>query len=488
MFKGITKRWMLNTLSVILTIIILIVVSLIFTFTYLYRSNVEQRLSSTSGELSLVFSGYRCDSTTSFNSYARDYVENFDQKEEMEVMVINSAGRIIMTTTGFSPSEETAMPDFDEAKTNGTGFAVWNGTLESGERAMSATRIITNSNGVVLGALRYIVSMEPVNSRIIFLSAITILAGLVIISLVIISGLMFIRSIVKPIRELSETADKIAHGDFSASEKIEHKYDDEIGDLCDAISDMAKDLQMTEQMKNEFISRVSHELRTPLTAIKGWAETMQLSERGKLDRKTFDRGMGVIIKESSRLTGLVEELLDFSRIQSGRLVLMCEKLDILAEFDETVYMLKERAVTEGKHLLYDEPDVVYPPVYGDRNRLKQVFLNVLDNALKYTPKNGVVAAQVIYSKDEPDIIKIVITDTGCGIPADDLPKVKEKFYKANQNVRGSGIGLAVADEIMNLHNGSLEIESGEGVGTTVTLTFPVYKEGEEQKLPESVKL
>lgn len=251
---------------------------------------------------------------------------------------------------------------------------------------------------------------------------------------------------------------------------------------------MAKDLETTEQMKNDFISRVSHELRTPLTAIKGWAETMQLSERGKLDRRTFDRGIGVIIKESSRLTSIVEELLDFSRIQSGRMVLVNEKLDILAEFDETVYMLKERAVSEGKHLLYDEPEAVYPPVYGDRNRLKQVFLNVLDNALKYTPAQGVVAAQVIYSKDDPDIIKIVITDSGCGIPAEDLPKVKEKFYKANQTVGGSGIGLAVADEIMNLHNGSLDIESGEGVGTTVTLTFPVYKEGEEQNMPENIKL
>ena len=170
------------------------------------------------------------------------------------------------------------------------------------------------------------------------------------------------------------------------------------------------------------------------------------------------------------------------------MVLMNEKIDILAEFDETVYMLKERAVEEGKHLLYDEPEVVYPPIYGDRNRLKQVFLNVLDNALKYTPKGGVVAAQVIYSKDEPDVIKIIVTDTGCGISAEDLPRVKEKFYKANQTVRGSGIGLAVADEIMNLHHGSLDIESGEGVGTTVTLTFPIYKEGSENKKTEVVKL
>ena len=403
-------------------------------------------------------------------------------------MVLNSTGKVVLTSTGFLPEEDEKFTDFDAAEANEDGYAFWRGTLLSGEAAMSETRVIKDPDGAVVGAIRYIVSMEPVNSRIILSAVIIIAIGLVILGLVIISGLLFIRSIVKPIQRLSEAAGQIAQGDFSASEKIEHKYDDEIGDLCDAVSDMAKDLETTEQMKNDFISRVSHELRTPLTAIKGWAETMQLSERGTLDRRTFDKGMGVIIKESTRLTGIVEELLDFGRIQSGRMVLMNEKIDILAEFDETVYMLKERAVEEGKHLLYDEPEVVYPPIYGDRNRLRQVFLNILDNALKYTPKGGVVAAQVIYSKDEPDVIKIIVTDTGCGISAEDLPRVKEKFYKANQTVRGSGIGLAVADEIMNLHHGSLDIESGEGVGTTVTLTFPIYKEGSENKKTEVVKL
>lgn len=488
MFRGITKRWMLNTLSVILTIIILIVVTLIFVVTYLFQSGVEQRLASTGNELSIVFSGFQSPGSTEFTSAARDYIENFDKKENMGVMVLNSTGKVVLTSTGFLPEEDEKFTDFDSAVANEDGYAFWRGTLLSGEAAMSETRVIKDPDGAVVGAIRYIVSMEPVNSRIILSAVIIIAIGLVILGLVIISGLLFIRSIVKPIQRLSEAAGQIAQGDFSASEKIEHKYDDEIGDLCDAVSDMAKDLETTEQMKNDFISRVSHELRTPLTAIKGWAETMQLSERGTLDRRTFDKGMGVIIKESTRLTGIVEELLDFGRIQSGRMVLMNEKIDILAEFDETVYMLKERAVEEGKHLLYDEPEVVYPPVYGDRNRLRQVFLNILDNALKYTPKGGVVAAQVIYSKDEPDVIKIIVTDTGCGISAEDLPRVKEKFYKANQTVRGSGIGLAVADEIMNLHHGSLDIESGEGVGTTVTLTFPIYKEGSENKKTEVVKL
>jgi signal transduction histidine kinase len=307
-------------------------------------------------------------------------------------------------------------------------------------------------------------------------------SSLLILFLIIMPGSYFIRSIVAPVRELSETARKIARGDFST--KLEKHYNDEIGDLSDAINDMAKDLENTDQMKNDFISRVSHELRTPLTAIKGWAETMQLSGRRKLDRRTFDKGMDVIIKESARLTGIVEELLDFSRIQTGRMVLLNEKLDILAELDEVVYMLRDRAVSEGKHLLYDEPVEVFPAVYGDRNRLKQVFINIIDNALKYTPEGGVVAIEVKYKKEEdPDNIIITITDTGCGISAEDLPKVKEKFYKANQKVNGSGIGLAVADEIMNLHKGRLDIESGVGVGTTVTLTIPILRDSQKIAQP-----
>lgn len=488
MIKGITKRWMLNTLSVILTIIVLLVVILIVTVSYLFQSQIENDLHTASNELSMVFSGFRAENAAAFNAASRDYIENFDKKEQMGVMVLNASGRVVLTSTGFLPSEDETMTDFEDAKKNAAGFAFWNGKLLSGERAMSETRLIKDDNNNVVGALRYIVSMDPAHSRTLFFSAVIIVVGLGVIAMVVLSGLSFIRSIVKPIRRLSDTAAQIAQGDFSASEKIEHKYDDEIGDLCDAVSDMAKDLQTTEQMKNDFISRVSHELRTPLTAIKGWAETMQLSENGTIDRRTFERGMGVIVKESARLTGIVEELLDFGRIQSGRMVLVKEKVDILAEFDETVYMLKERAVEDGIHLLYDDTDIMLPPVYGDRNRLKQVFLNILDNALKYTPRGGVVAAQVLYTAEEPDVIRIVVTDSGCGIPADDLPKVKEKFYKANQSVGGSGIGLAVADEIMNLHNGRLDIESGEGVGTTVTMTFPIYKEGMENDLSETKKI
>jgi signal transduction histidine kinase len=274
------------------------------------------------------------------------------------------------------------------------------------------------------------------------------------------------KSIITPISEIGATAKRIAQGDFKA--RILKSNDDEIGRLCDTINDMAVELGTAEKMKNDFISSVSHELRTPLTAIKGWAETMQSGEN---DKEMNERGMSIIIHESERLSGIVEELLDFSRMQSGRMTLTMDKIDILAELGEAVYMFSERAKNEGKFLLYEEPAML-SPVLGDINRLRQVFVNVIDNALKYTSEGGTISVTVL---EADGFIRVVISDNGCGIPAEHLPNVKKKFYKANQTVRGSGIGLALADEIMALHSGSLEIESQENVGTAVTIRIPTLK-------------
>lgn len=160
---------------------------------------------------------------------------------------------------------------------------------------------------------------------------------------------------------------QISKGDFSAH--LKKTTDDEIGELCDAINAMALELQENEKMKNDFISSVSHELRTPLTAIKGWAETLM---DDSVDRETTKKGIGVIIKESERLSGMVEELLDFSRLQSGRLQLSLTKLDLVAELSDAVLMFTERARQEQIRLDYDEPmDIL--PIMGDANRLRQVF-------------------------------------------------------------------------------------------------------------------
>ena len=464
MRRGITGRWLVNTFGVILAIVVFLVVVLSLFMKGYYYNGIHQTLNGRVDELSNVIGNY---SKEYFDVGARGYVENFSDKESMEMMIINWEGKIVITSTGFPPDNTVDMPDYKIAinkKSEGYGF--WQG-IQNEEHIMAVTKIIYDTAGDSVGAIRYCVSLEPADRQIFVMIMFLILVGMSILFFVLLSGAYFVRSIVRPIQEINDVSKRIAQGDFEA--RLERRNNDEIGELCDSINYMAQELGVSEKLKNDFISSVSHELRTPLTAIKGWAETMKMGDTP--DFRTFEKGMSVIIRESERLTGIVEELLDFSRIQSGRMVINMERIDLLAELDDAIYMLRERALNEGKHLIYDEPEFV-PPVQGDKNRIRQVFINVIDNALKYTPESGVIGIEV---KSDDDNIQIIISDNGCGIPAEHLPKVRDKFYKANQTQRGSGIGLAVVDEIMNLHNGSLDIESTENVGTTVILTFPIEK-------------
>ena len=468
LFKGITRRWLFSTLGVILAIIVLLVVFLNIAVRSVCYSTVEKALTARSEDARSVFPSYVSQDADDFLKGATAYASSFAYKDEMELEVLDVYGHVVLTSSGFAPAEARSS-DYADAVASEDGFICRRSTLASGEKVMAATRVICDRSGQPAGALHYISSLSSADSRVVVYTLIASFVGVILIVIVAVTGSYFIRSIVRPVRAMAETSKRIAQGDFSA--KIDKMYNDEIGDLCDSINDMAVELDANEKLKNDFISRVSHELRTPLTAIKGWAETMQ---GGVPDRITLDKGMSVIVKESSRLTSLVEELLDFSKIQSGRFTLQMGRMDILAEIDEAVYMLKERALSEGKHLLYDDPEEM-PVIYGDHNRLKQVFLNIIDNALKYTPEGGMIGVQV-YHDYNANAIKVIIADNGCGINAEDLPKVKDRFFKANQKVNGSGIGLAVADEIVRMHKGTLDIESSPSVGTTVTITLPIYNE------------
>ena len=160
----------------------------------------------------------------------------------------------------------------------------------------------------------------------------------------------------------------------------------------------------SEQVKNDFISSVSHELRTPLTAIKGWAETLDDID----DQETIKKGMRVISSESERLSSMVEELLDFSRIQNGRFNMLKANMDILAELGEAVLIYQEKARREGIEIIYNEPELL-PFIHGDKNRLRQVFINIIDNAIKYSDAGGCVT---IEAAKKGAYIEIIVSDTG----------------------------------------------------------------------------
>lgn len=404
--------------------------------------------------------------------WAAAYLDKLDKKESADVAAADESGRVYKMIG--SSSEITAARDLvatSPAVPEDGVFHIEN--LPSGERVLSRTTVIRDEKGAFVTALTFYEPMQETDDRVTIALIVIVLGAVLLLAMFIVPTLLFLNSIVKPVRELRATAHMIAQGDYDA--RVDKMYDDEIGELADSINCMAEDIKNSDAMKNDFISSVSHELRTPLTAIKGWAETMaDENTKPELMKKGFE----IIINESERLTGMVEELLDFSRLQNGKMILAMDKTDLLSELEEAVYILKERASKDGQHLVYDPPESL-PPVFADKNRLRQVFINIMDNALKYSPRGGVVGVEV---KHTDDMIRVIISDSGCGIAAKDLPRIKEKFYKANKTVRGSGIGLAVADEIMTLHKGSLEIESEEDKGTKVTISIPVLDEDDAKML------
>ncbi len=473
MVNGITKRWLFKYVAVTAVIILVYIVGLSVAVRSYYYDGIKDVLTDAGYQAIETLSDIDISDNANAEAHIRSYVENFGDKEKMELSVLDLSGNVQYSSTGL-PAEDTQWEnDAAQAMASANGMYVSTGLLASGEKIMTCTVVINDKNGETYSILKFAVSLTEADSRILYAIVIIVAAAVLLLSSVVIPGLMFIRTIVKPVRELCATARRIAQGDFET--KPAKLYDDEIGELSDSINYMSDEIKASDSMKNDFISSVSHELRTPLTAIKGWAETMSI---GEPDPVTMGKGLSIIINETERLSGMVEELLDFSRLQNGRMVLVMDKMDLLAELDEAVYMLKERAVSENKRFVYEPPEGV-TAVLGDKNRLRQVFINIIDNAIKYTPEGGVIGIRVA---EADDMVHVIISDTGCGIAAEDLPKIKDKFYKANQTVRGSGIGLAVADEIMKLHKGRLDIASEENAGTTVTISIPLLDSDDEEIL------
>lgn len=463
--NSIARRWLYNILLPIGIILLLIVIGAFYAIKSYYYSTAAQHVDTQMNMIQNTIIRYSTDSSTNFNNEIRNLVQTFSGKESIELIAINSKGVQTITSSGFSAPLDMDMSDYYDAKLSSNGRASTVFDLETGEKVYALTVMLPAVKSD-FSALRMITSLEKVDDQISSIVIIILLILTVVIFLVVLSGLFFVKSIIIPVRQIENTARKFAKGDFS--QRIEKTSSDELGELSEIINHMADELSKSEEMKNEFISSVSHELRTPLTAIRGWSETLSAIPD---DPKNMGKGMRVIMGETERLSDMVEELLDFSRIQNGKFTLSMAVMDVVAELGDAVLIYQQRANELGITLEYFEPDDL-PFAYGDKNRIRQVFINIIDNAIKYSDAGGKVT---IEAYEEDGIIYVLCSDNGIGISSEDLSKVKTKFFKANHTRRGSGIGLAVADEIMTLHGGSLNINSELGIGTTVMIALPVYK-------------
>lgn len=465
---SITRRWIRNVLTLDLLIVLVCEIIIgVFMFGY-YRDMVIDA----SAEYVKDINTLSVVDDKNFPEAARNYAQTFKYRDKVEVQIFDKNDNMLITTNGFaSPGVAKVATDYAEAKKTGAE-AWWHGKNDNGERVLAVTNALPDLGNGSHGAYRVLVSMEQVFDNYLLFLLVVVLVGALALGFSMVTGAYFIRSIVRPVRDVTSTARKIALGNLET--RLEVKQNDEIGELCDTINYMATELENTGKSKNDFISSVSHELRTPLTAIKGWGETVRMSI-GE-DDEIVKRGVDVMLGEADRLSGLVEELLDFSRIEAGKLTITTSLNDPVAIVKSVVDMYEEIARQQKISLVFATPQE-NEQIMADRDRIKQVFINVIDNAVKYTDAGGHI---VVSAFNEEGCIRVTVSDTGCGIAAKDLNHVKEKFFKSNTNVRGSGIGLAVADEIIKSHNGLLFLESTEGEGTTVTVVLPTVKAQPEE--------
>ena len=460
---GIRKRWMVNSISVVLFIVLLAVAAFSAAMGSYYYSTLSESLKQKAENAISSFDYYRTEAE--YYDNARAVVAGEPNSDKLEVEYLDADGQIRFSSSDLTAFRSPGTPDIAEAISM-KRTKVWIGADPStGEHIMAASSPLM-IDGEVVGVMRYVTSLNKVDKQIIIIVAIALGIGLGILGMVYFSNLYFIRSIVDPVAGITETAKRIAAGSYGV--QIEKRYDDEIGALTDTINDMSLKINQSEKMKNEFISSVSHELRTPLTAINGWAETIMNGE--VRDAGDVKKGMGIIVSEARRLTNMVEELLEFSRIQDGRFTLSVEPMDIKAELEDAVYTYREFFRREGIELNHFDCDEEFPPIAGDPERLRQAFCNLLDNAAKHGGSGKRIDTAI--ARDEDQVV-ITIRDYGPGIPAEELPHVKYKFYKGSSKARGSGIGLAVCDEIITRHEGTLDIDNAEGGGCIVTIHLPI---------------
>lgn len=475
--KGLVRSWILKNLTISAIVFCLIVGLSWFALKSYFYGGIKQTLQVNIADMSYNITN-SANTEDDFFTLARTHVmANAKNKHNMDIMVYDVNNNCVFTSNGFTYQEKfnnKFLEEYNRALNSENGNAYSIGETTEGEPILTVTQIAKNQIGEKIGTLRYRASLQKCRTAMRLILALIMLVFLFFTLIICFIDSYLMLSITNFLLNMRNIADKVAKGDFSIKLQSKDRY--EMKEFCDTINKMIEELNNTETIKNDFISSVSHELRTPLTAIKGWAETLQTGDIA-IDSETAQKAMNIIVRESERLSFMVEELLDFSRMQRKTMIYLPEKIDVIAELKETIYIHENRALRENKHIIFNDKGEIFF-VWADKNRIKQVFGNIIDNSIKYTDAGGTIT---IIAKEENDEVAIIVNDNGCGIAEKDIPKVKNKFYKANKNRSGSGIGLAIVDEIVKYHSGRLVINSKEGEGTTVAVYLPIMKEPKNGK-------
>ncbi|MFR4354835.1 MAG: ATP-binding protein [Oscillospiraceae bacterium] len=468
--RGLRRRWLASSVGPIIVILVLVGVLSAATISSSLDARARSSLEAKAKSGSDYFSAYSMGSYSEYYRRAAQYVTDYSMNDSLaknvELQFINGKRQVELSSRGAVAGSTPATSEVGRAVETGKTASFSGRDPLTGESILAVSSPVFY-NGTVVAVMRFVTSTRLLDQQL-WLTVLVMAAVIAaVIFLIFVSNLIFINNVVQPVAEMSEAAKRISSGSYGI--QIANKYTDELGQLVDNINNMSLKISQSEKMQTEFISSVSHELRTPLTAISGWGETLLGDETG--DPRQLRRGLRITVKEARRLTGMVEELLEFSKMQDGRFTLQVEEMDLQAELEDAIYTYRELFRQDGIQLNYHSDQELYTElISGDPQRLKQVFCNVLDNAAKH---GGAGKRIDVDMTQEGDSYVVRIRDYGPGIPPAEVPFVKQKFYKGSSKARGSGIGLAVCDEIVQRHGGVFDIGNADGGGAIVTIRLPI---------------
>ena len=430
-------------IMIIITVALFEVLFMFYMKEYYYsmaKSYLEQQVRYTQ-------SSY--DSTAMDSTSFQDKINNILEKESLSqdssykevnndfavaIEIINKNKEIILDQYGIKTNEVVNYEYVNKALAGNEDYSFSISSISETKDHIMSVSVPLKVNNVVEGVVRYSVSLNKADSAIFRVVFMIFIGGLVILLICLLISLRFADSLIRPIQDLKKTANQLAQGNYNIKLENEKLHDDEIGDLVRTFDHMAKEIDKTRKLKEEFISSVSHELRTPLTSIKGWSET--LGYEG-ISREELDLGLGIIQDETERLITLVEELLDFSRLASDRIRLQIDTVNVVKLAKDVVNQLGVKASEKNITLLteFNTKEREIADIQGDKNRLKQVLINLVQNALKFTEEGGYVVVRLSQG-DEYTTFSVV--DNGIGIKQENLDKVLEKFFQEDYHKSGSG--------------------------------------------------
>jgi two-component system phosphate regulon sensor histidine kinase PhoR len=327
----------------------------------------------------------------------------------------------------------------------------------------------------ILGIVRFALPLSRVQPEIRIIYRVVLFGAIAAVIIALIVAYFVSRSITLPIRQVKETAQQIAKGDFSKRVRIKSKG--ELGELAESLNTMADELQQKmenlkrlDRVRTDFVANVSHELKTPLTLIKGYIETLQ--NKAINDKEKSSKFISIIKEHADRLGYIIDDLLSLSEIELSRDCVNRTEFDLKEVIDE-ISLGFEQALAKKNQTLTASTQGDDFRIQADRNKIEQVFANLIDNAVKYTKESGRIEISL---REQGQTVCVTVQDNGIGIPKEHRDRVFERFYRVDKarsrEIGGTGLGLSIVKHIVLAHNGKITIESEPNRGTKVSVTFP----------------